>query len=86
MTFKQDGHDVYWHGVATPTASSLHATTTDESLLDGLLGSFTDIFAEPTGLPPVRAREHRIVPKLDAAPVAVWSYRYLTAYKGELEW
>jgi hypothetical protein len=56
-----------------------------DSLLDGLLGSFPDVFAESTGLPPARARDHRIILKADALPVAVRSYRYPAAHKDELE-
>ncbi|WVZ80867.1 hypothetical protein U9M48_028309 [Paspalum notatum var. saurae] len=52
MTFQQEGRDVCWRGVAPPTAPGLYAATTDNFLLDGLLGFFTDVFAEPTGLPP----------------------------------
>jgi hypothetical protein len=55
------------------------------SLLDELLGSFPDVFVEPTGLPPARARDHRIIHKPDAPPVAVQPYRYPTAHKDELE-
>jgi hypothetical protein len=58
---------------------------TDNSLLEGLLSSFNDIFAEPKGLPPACARDHHIVLKPDAAPVAVQPYRYLMAHKDELE-
>jgi hypothetical protein len=85
MTFQQEGRDVCWRGVAPPIAPGLHATTADDSLLDGLLGSFADIFAESTGLPPARARDHRIILKPDAPPVAVRPYRYPAAQKDELE-
>jgi len=59
----------------------LHAATTDDSLLEGLLGSFDDVFVEPKGLPPARARDHHIVLKPDAAPVAVRPYRYPAAHR-----
>jgi hypothetical protein len=85
MTFQQRGRVVCWHGMPPPTAPGLHTTTADDSLLDGLLGAFTDVFTEPTGLPPVRTRDHHIVLKPDAAPVAVRPYRYPTAHKDELE-
>jgi hypothetical protein len=71
--------------VATPDAPTVHATTADGSLLDGLLNSFTDVFAEPTGLPPQRGRDHAIVLKPGTSPVAVWPYRYPTAHKDEAE-
>ena len=68
-----------------PNAPSVHAATASDSLLDGLLDSFADIFAEPKGLPPVRARDHHIVLKPGTAPVAVRPYRYSAAHKDELE-
>jgi hypothetical protein len=55
------------------------------SLLDGLLGSFPDVFTEPTGLPPSRGCDHRIILKAGAPPVAVRPYRYSAAHKDELE-
>jgi hypothetical protein len=85
MTFQQGGSDICWHGVLPPTAPSIHTTTASDSLLDGLLDAFADVFAEPTGLPPVRARDHHIVLKSGAAPVKVRPYRYPTAHKDELE-
>jgi hypothetical protein len=54
-------------------------------LLDELLATFEDVFAEPTGLPPPRARDHAITLKPDTAPVAVRPYRYPAAHKDELE-
>jgi hypothetical protein len=49
------------------------------------LARFDDIFAEPTGLPPPRVRDHGITLKPGAQPVAVRPYRYPTAHKDELE-
>jgi hypothetical protein len=63
----------------------LHTTTAGDSLLDGLLDVFTDIFIEPTGLPPVHVRDHHIVLKPGTAPVVVRPYRYPAAHKDELE-
>jgi len=55
------------------------------SLLDELLATFEDVFAEPVGLNPPRARDHSIILKPDAPPVAVRPYRYPAAHKDELE-
>jgi hypothetical protein len=85
MAFQQDGRTVCWHDIAPPFAPSLHTTTTADSLHDGLLSSFDDVFAEPRGLPPARARDHHIILKPDATPVAVRLYRYPAAHKDELE-
>jgi hypothetical protein len=57
----------------------------DGPLLNELLASFADVFAEPKGLPPARGRAHRIILKPNTAPVAVRPYRYPAAHKTELE-
>jgi hypothetical protein len=61
------------------------ALSAEESLLDALLGAFARVFATPTGLPPKRAHDHRILLKPDAQPVAVCPYQYPDAHKDELE-
>ena len=55
------------------------------SLLDELLATFSDVFAEPTGLPPPRTRDHSIVLQPGAPPVVVRPYRYQAAHKDKLE-
>jgi hypothetical protein len=85
MSFQRHGRDVCWTGVATPSAPGIAATATSDALLDGLLASFEDIFAEPTGQPPKRACDHSIVLKPGALLVAVRPYRYPAAHKDELE-
>ena len=85
MSFTRHGRDFCWMGVSTPSAPGLYAATASESLLDELLASFEDVFAEPTGLPPKRARNHGIVLKPGTPPVAVRPYRYPAAHKDELE-
>lgn len=70
LSFQRDGRDACWSGVVTPDAPTAHAVTSDGSLLDGLLDSFTDLFSEPQGLPPPRSRDHHIVlhPGCTSAP------------------
>jgi hypothetical protein len=85
MTFQHQGRTVCWSSVPTPCPPTLSATTASEPLLDGLLATFEDIFVEPTGLPPKRAHDHRIILKPDAQPVVVRPYRYPAAHKDELE-
>jgi hypothetical protein len=85
MSFTRHGREVCWTDVATVRAPRFAATATGDSLIEGLLGTFADVFVAPTGLPPVRARDHAIVLKPDAAPVAVRPYRYPAAHKDELE-
>jgi hypothetical protein len=71
--------------VATPDAARLHTTSASASLLDELLASFGDVFAEPQGLPPLRASDHCITLKPGAQPVAVRPHRYPASHKDELE-
>jgi len=71
--------------LSSPTPRIRVTTAASESLLDELLADFGDVFAEPKGLPPQRARDHAIVLKPDAAPVVVRLYRYPAAHKDELE-
>jgi len=85
MAFKHAGRDICWCGVPPTASPRLHAAVAREPLLDELLDSFSDVFAEPSGLPPKRGRTHRILLKPDTAPVAVRPYRYPTAHKDELE-
>jgi len=85
MSFNRHGREVCWSGVAAPSAPGLSAAAASDSLLDELLGSFEDVFAEPKGLPPKRARDHSIVLRPGAPPVAVRPYRYPAAHKDELE-
>jgi hypothetical protein len=85
MSFTRHGREVCWTNVATVRAPRLAATAAGDSLINGLLGTSADAFAALTGLPPVCARDHAIVLKPDAAPVAVRPYRYPAAHMDELE-
>jgi hypothetical protein len=71
MSFARQGRQVCWSDVAVRPAPSLAATAGAADLLDELLDSFQGVFAEPSGLPPQRARDHSIVLKPGAQPVAV---------------
>jgi hypothetical protein len=55
------------------------------NLLQAVLNEFAPIFAEPTGMPPPRSRDHRITLVLGSALVAVRPYLYPAAHKDELE-
>lgn len=50
-----------------------------------LLQQFDDVFAPPTGLPPVRACDHQIPLVPGAKPVYIRPYRYAPALKDEIE-
>jgi hypothetical protein len=85
MSFQHHDRTVCWNGVPTSSAPVLGATTAAEPLLAALLDTFAPVFAEPAGLPPLRAHDHRIILKQGAQPVAVRPYRYPAAHKNELE-
>jgi hypothetical protein len=95
LSFTQNGRLLCWHGVVGSEVPALSATTTGGPvpsastaggpLLDAMLASFDDVFAEPRGLPPQRGRDHAIHLLSGAPPMAVRPYRYPSAHKDELE-
>jgi hypothetical protein len=84
MSFWLRDHRVCWQGLAGPSRPLLAQLDID-GLLEVVLDEFSSIFAEPVGMPPPRARDHRITLVLGAAPVAVRPYCYPAAHKDELE-
>jgi hypothetical protein len=80
-----------WGAPAETSTTSLFTTDlcidkgSERALLDLLLDSYHDVFAEPEGLPPAWACNHRIHLKPNTEPVAVRPYRYLQLQKDELE-
>jgi hypothetical protein len=85
LTFKWHGKSVCWQGVPGAAAFPVHTVTATPTLLDELLASFADTFAEPHGLPPHRSRDHSITLVPGAQPVTVRPYRYPARHKDELE-
>lgn len=53
--------------------------------MERLLDSYSDVFAEPTLLPPQREIDHKIVLKDNHPPINVRPYRFAYAQKGEIE-
>lgn len=85
MSFWHSDHRVEWSGLGSlGRPAHLHACEGKE-LLDSLLATFTDVFADPQGLPPQRAHDHHIHLIPGTPPVAVRPYRYPTIQKDELE-
>jgi hypothetical protein len=85
MTFQRRGRSTTWAGAPGNKGPAVRTTTAGDALLEALLDAFVEVFAAPTGLPPKRAHDHRILLKPDAQPVAVRPYRYPAAHKDELE-
>lgn len=79
MSFTVDGQQVVFHGQQTCSKLQLHLLhDSDEhhSKLEQLLAEFVDLFQEPTGLPPMRNRDHRICLLPGSKPVVVRPYWY----------
>jgi hypothetical protein len=85
MTFQRRGRTTTWAGAPGNKGPTVRTTTAGDTLVEALLDAFEEVFAAPTGLPPMRAHDHRILLKPDAQSVAVRPYRYPTAHKDELE-
>lgn len=85
MTFQRPGRSVSWTGTPRAAQPAVRTMTGGDALMEALLDSFGGLFAAPSGLPPKRAHDHRILLKPDASPVAVRPYRYPAAHKDELE-
>lgn len=81
MAFCRNGQTVRLTGIGAPTKICTAIGSTRD-LMDALLDSFQDLFAEPRGLPPHRRYDH-LLP--GAAPVAVRPYRYPQLLKDEIE-
>jgi hypothetical protein len=84
ISFVCDDHGVLW----TATDTAVPAPTTLAALDDvmgDLLLRFSSLFAEPTGMPPARPRNHHIRLLPETLPVAVRPYRYAHAQKAKLE-
>ncbi|KAF8389533.1 hypothetical protein HHK36_024048 [Tetracentron sinense] len=66
--------------------TSIHMDRHEEPAdLQELLTAFTDVFAEPNGLPPNRSKDHRIELLPNSCPVSVRPYRYPHFQKAEIE-
>lgn len=91
MAFWRGERRVFWRGIGSTrhdvqSTQRLHTLRHNEpELLEHLLASFDDVFAEPQGLPPARPCDHRIHLKPGSDPVEVRPYRYPQLQKDELE-
>jgi hypothetical protein len=85
ISFQQDGRTICWQGVPTAPRPQETVAVAAKSLLGNLLAVFSDLFGEPTSLPPARGHNHRIMLQPGTSPVAVRPYRYPATHKDELE-
>lgn len=77
------GQHITWTSVPVPNAPACRALQQGD--LASVLDDFTDIFLEPTGLPPPRVHDHHILLVDGAQPVAVRPYYCPQLQKDELE-
>lgn len=91
MAFWRQGRRVFWKGIGLtrwdiPPNGRLYVMShSEQHLLDYLLQQFSDVFSDPTGLPPRRECDHRIHVKHQTEQVAVRPYRYPQLPKDEME-
>ena len=81
MSFCRGDQQICWHELGSsrgvlpaPTVQSTH--TTNQNMTVQLLDMFGTIFQDPQGLPPARARDHRIHLRPDTQSVVVRPYCY----------
>ncbi|KAM3243961.1 hypothetical protein ACQJBY_055715 [Aegilops geniculata] len=84
MQFWRRGPWVSWRGLAGPDGPAL-TLCNGRDFLDAIIAEFEGVFAEPSGVPPPRSRDHGITLLPGSAPVAVRPYHYPAAHKDELE-
>jgi hypothetical protein len=70
MAFILNGHHVLWQTPDTPLAHPV-LMVVDADLLEDLLSTFSNLFVEPTGLPPQQDRYHEIWLLPGTLPVVV---------------
>jgi hypothetical protein len=85
MSFWHTDHRVEWTGLGSSGRPAHLHVCEGRALLDSLLAAFSDVFAEPQGLPPPRAHDHHIHLIPGTQPVAIRPYRYPAIQKDELE-
>lgn len=85
MQFCHNGNVVNWTRVHDDALFSSASLSVNENLMEVLVTTFADLFAESCGLPPARLQDHRIHLLSAAHPVAVRPYRYPQLLKDEIE-
>ncbi|KAF3775081.1 hypothetical protein EJ110_NYTH50220 [Nymphaea thermarum] len=84
-TFKVDSLVIPLEGVDLVLGSDENKEEPIPPCIQSVLDRFPEVFVEPSGLPPKRAYDHRIVLTQGAEPVNVRPYRYRHSQKAEIE-
>ena len=89
-TLKKEGGGVLIElgQMGTPEATGKSSATVKVTIppyLQPIITQFQGVFGDPTGLPPPRGHEHKIVLKQGSDPVGVRPYRYPQYQKDEIE-
>jgi hypothetical protein len=77
------GNEVWALAVLQPEQTT--STTGVPKEIQSVLDEFSEVFAEPTSLPPSRSYDHAITLKPDAVPFNCRPYRYSPEHKTEIE-
>ncbi|XP_068638457.1 uncharacterized protein [Aristolochia californica] len=89
MSFVLHGSQVLLQGSLVDKPHYLHSMTAEDTsnntLDDNLIDEFSDLFHEPSGLPPLRQCDHRIYLKPGSDVVVIRPYRYRHLQKDEIE-
>ncbi|XP_027160631.1 uncharacterized protein LOC113761725 [Coffea eugenioides] len=83
--FMQQKHRTRPTVCSVSDGGNLNGVSPLPSEISELLHEFSDVFAEPTQLPPERAHDHTIPLKPDAQPFKLRPYRYPHSQKTEIE-
>lgn len=76
MSFWHADRKVQWCGLGAPTTAAQTYHIEGADMMESLLSTFDELFAQPTTLPPDRARDHHIHLSPGTPPVSVHPYRY----------
>lgn len=88
MSFSVEGQSFTWHGEQAPPQQvlrTLSIMSSQTSTLEHLLTDFSNLFQEPTSMPPFRSCDHYITLANGVDLVAVRPYGYPHAHKDGIE-
>lgn len=74
-----------WAHLFTISASEVQSKEDIPAAISSVIQQFSNVFVEPTTLPPRRNHDHHILLKANANPVSIRPYRYRFFQKNEIE-